>query len=122
MANDLQTRPGYRVLTIPKGPQKGYKVLRVSWPEQRELRMLKRLADQAQTDADSEELGGATLEMYKILATFIPEWTLVDRTGRDLPQPKDDPTAFDKLDSFTLTYFVPAGDDCLWSDVLPNAR
>lgn len=122
MADVLEARPGYRVLTIPKGPQKGQKVLRVSWPEQRELRALKRLADQSGAAEETEELGGATLDMYKMLASFIPEWTLLDRMGKDLPQPKDDPTAFDKLDSLTLTYFVPSGSDCLWSDVLPNAR
>ena len=35
---------------------------------------------------------------------------------------KDDASAFDKLDSWTLSWFIPVGQDSLWSDVLPNAR
>ena len=123
MADDLKGQPGYRVICIAKGPQKGRRILRLLWPEQSELRKLKKLADTAQ-EADegaAEAITSDTLGMYKLLATFIPEWDLVSRLGGDLPQPKDDPSVFDKLDSFTLSWFIPAGKDSLWSDVLPNA-
>ena len=123
MATDeLKSRPGYRIMTVPNGAQKGQKILRCSWPEQRELRKLGRLAQESKTEDPGADdgPGESTLAMYKMLAGFIPEWTLVDQLGKDLPQPQDDPQAFERLDSYTLTYFVPWGKDSLWKDVLPN--
>jgi hypothetical protein len=121
--NELHSKPGYRVIAIPTGVQKGQKILRCSWPEQRELRKLGRLAQESKTEEPGADdtPGESTLAMYKMLAGFMPEWTLVDQQGKELPQPQDDPNTFDRLDSYTLTYFVPWGKDSLWRDVLPNA-
>jgi hypothetical protein len=40
VSEELRERQGYKVVTIPRGPRKGSKVLRVAWPERPELRAI----------------------------------------------------------------------------------
>jgi hypothetical protein len=46
VSEQLQERQGYKVVTIPRGPRKNSKVLRVAWPERPELRAIYDAADE----------------------------------------------------------------------------
>jgi len=103
----MEERRGYQFIACNTGTQpEGAGVLRkIRVP----FRIIRQIAYVYQT---MEGIGGDEVwaEAFKRLAEIAPEWNLADGEGNPLPQPKDDPMAFDELDDVELRW--------LFSDVL----